>query len=100
MRALILPRDPVWPNAPKAGAFLPLVLMLVVVLPWIHLVAHARMNADLAAAGLRALDLLTGDDSKPIEPRAVPPLPEWVQAVALSLPIADKSLAVAAPTAF
>ena len=101
LRAEVRTVDRVWPNAPKAAAFLPLVLLLAVALPWIHLLAHARMHSDLAVSGLRALDLLYGQDETPGEPTelAVPPLPVWVHAVALSLPTKDKSLAVAAPAA-
>jgi hypothetical protein len=96
----VRPVDPVWPNAPKAEAFLPLVLMLVVVLPWIHLRAHAEMKPSLAASGLRALDLIEGPDGERLrDDRATPPLPVWAQAVVLSLRTPDKSLAVASPSA-
>jgi 4-amino-4-deoxy-L-arabinose transferase-like glycosyltransferase len=97
LRATVRPADPVWPNAPKAGAFFPLVLLMVLVLPWTHLVAHARMNADLATSGLRALDLLEGERMS--DSRVVPPFPIWIQATALALPFSDRSLVVAAPSA-
>ena len=93
------PVDPVWPNAPRADSFGPIVLLLVLVLPWIHLAAHAQLGPGLAAAGLRALDFLSGPDERFSDVRAVPPLPKWLQAVALTLHVTDKPLALAAPGA-
>lgn len=86
-----------WPNAPKADAFLPLVVLLVLALPWIHFRTHLSMNPDLAASGLRALDLVESGDDANADPAKPPPLPIWLQAVALTLPFSDKPLAAALP---
>jgi hypothetical protein len=72
-------------------------VLLVLALPWIHFRTHLSMNPDLAASGLRALDLVESGDDANADPAKPPPLPIWLQSVALTLPFGDKPLAAALP---
>ena len=96
LRAAITTANPVWPNAPTAGAFLPLMLLFTAILPSLHLWLYSRLTPELAQWGLQALSTETGD----VRDGAGPPLFHWCIRLALIVPLADKSLALAAPSCF
>jgi hypothetical protein len=82
----------VWPSPPSAGAFAPLVILVVAIVPAVNTWFYGALTPNQAAWGLRGFDLLVGDaaSSDVSQAARVPPLFAWCTAAALGLPLSSK----------